>query len=454
MEAASVEGNAPLHPQLRQRMLNRAATVAEGALSSTSPTAMPRRRSSVVSNLSDTRYSLGSSTDNLLRVGKNDMDMHASLDEPSRWITLPVFAAVVPAIIGLTVENGAAIATDVFILVLAGWFLHWSVRVPWDWYHDAQQRLYVNDQVEDTYEEDTILEEDGEDDEDLSETQVDVSSEPRSGNNVSTTSTAQKEARDALKRTELFAFAGCFLGPLLGALLMHTIRGQLMRAEGIVSDANLSIFLLCAEIPPMNRLIKMRTQRILHLQRIFREAPREPIRTLDAQQLSQRLSELEGRLDGVQTPNPNNNIHEANFEKITAEVRQTTQIQLDGLTRAVRRYEKRHMVQSLQIEARFQDLESRLKDALALAAAAARTGQRPGLISKTLSWIVGTVSYTLQTGWDIVMYPFRTAAVAFGVAKSMFVRDERQGRRRGKGVQQGGGYTALSSSRMQGKLGK
>ncbi|KAI0577609.1 hypothetical protein Ptr902_01513 [Pyrenophora tritici-repentis] len=440
MEAAPAEGHAPLHPQLRQRMLNRAATVAESALPSTSPTAMPRRRSSVVSNLSDTRYSLGSSTDNLLRAGKNDMDRHALLDEPSRWIALPVFAAVVPAIIGLTVENGAAIATDIFILVLAGWFLHWSVRVPWDWYHDAQQRLYVNDQMEDTYEEDTIHEEDGEDDEDLSETQVDVSSEPRSANDVSTTSTAQREARDALKRTELFAFAGCFLGPLLGALLMHTIRGQLMRAEGIVSDANLSIFLLCAEIPPMNRLIKMRTQRILHLQRIFREAPREPIRTLDAQQLSHRLSELEGRLQ--------------DFEKITAEVRQTTQIQLDGLTRAVRRYEKRHMVQSLQIEARFQDLESRLKDALALAAAAARTGQRPGLVSKTLSWIVRTVNHTLQMGWDIVMYPFRTTAVAFGVAKSLFVRDERQGRRRGKGVQQGGGYTALSSSRMQGKSAK
>jgi len=132
MEAVSVESHAPVHPQLRQRTLNRAATIAEGALASTSPTAMPRRRSSVVSNLSDTRYSLGSSTDNLLRAsGKTDMDRHASLDEPSRWIALPVFAAVVPAIIGLTVENGAAIATDVFILVLAGWFLHWSVKVPW-----------------------------------------------------------------------------------------------------------------------------------------------------------------------------------------------------------------------------------------------------------------------------------------------------------------------------------
>lgn len=234
---------------------------------------------------------------------------------------------------------------------------------------------------------------------------------------------------------------------------MHTIRGQLMRAEGVVSDANLSIFLLCAEIPPVNRLIKMRTERILHFQRIVREAPRESIRPADAQQLSQRMSELEGRLDGAQTPNPKSN-YEADFEKITAEVRQTTQIQLDGLTRAVRRYEKRHMVQSLQIEARFQDLESRLKDALALAAAAARTGQKPGLVAKTLSWIAGTISYLLQTSWDVAMYPFRTAAVAFAVAKSLFVRDDRQPRRRVKGVQPVNGYTALSTSRMQSKLGK
>jgi len=323
-----------------------------------------------------------------------------------------------------------------------------------DWYHDAQQRLYVNDQVDDPYEEDTILEEDGEGDENLSETQVDASSEPRSTNNVSTTMTTQKEARDALKRTELFSFAACFLGPLLGALFMHTIRGQLMRAEGVVSDANLSIFLLCAEIPPMNRLIKMHTERILHLQRIFREAPREPIRYLDAQQLSERLSDLEGRLDGAQTPHRSSN-HEADFEKMTAEVRQTTQIQLDGLTRAVRRYEKRHMVQSLQIEARFQDLESRLKDALALAAAAARTGQRPDLISKTLSWVMGTISSLLQMGCDIVLYPFRTATIAIGVAKSLFVRDERQARRRAKGgQQQGNGYTAIATSRMQSKSGK
>jgi len=259
-------------------------------------------------------------------------------------------------------------------------------------------------------------------------------------------SPAQKEAREALKRSEMLAFIGCFLGPLLGALLMHTIRGQLMRAEGIVSDANLSIFLLIAEIPPVNRLIKMRTERILHLQRIVREAPREPVRSADTQQLSQRISELEGRIDG---PPPANN-NEVDVEKLSAEVRQTTQLQLDALNRAVRRYEKRHMAQSLQIEARFQDLEARLGDTLALAAAAARTGQRPGVIAMTLSWVAGTISYMLQMTWDIAMYPFRTAAVAVSVAKSLFVRDERQAKRRVKGGQVNG-HTGMSTSRMQGK---
>ncbi|KAI4606096.1 hypothetical protein J4E80_010304 [Alternaria sp. BMP 0032] len=436
-----------IHPQLRQRMLNRAATFAEGARPSTPPTAAPRRRSSLVSDLSDSRYSLRSSSDNLLRAGgKNDMGRHASPDEPSRWIALPVVAAVVPAIIGLTVENGADVATDVLILVLAGWFLHWSVKVPWDWYHEAQQRRYLNDDTDDATYDDTIHEEE-EDAPEAVEEQAGETQDSKANNTADAPfSRAQKEAREALKRSEMLAFLGCFLGPLLGALLMHTIRGQLMRAEGIVSDANLSIFLLIAEIPPVNRLIKMRTERILHLQRIVREAPREPARSADTQQLSQRITELEGRIDGP--PSANNN--EVDVEKLSAEVRQTTQLQLDALNRAVRRYEKRHMAQSLQIEARFQDLEARLGDTLALAAAAARTGQRPGVIAMTLSWIAGTISYMLQMTWDIAMYPFRTAAVAVSVAKSLFVRDERQAKRRVKGGQVNG-HTGMSTSRMQAK---
>lgn len=133
MESAPSDSHASgaqIPPQLRQKMLNRAATFAEGAQSS--PSALPARRGSIFSNYSDTRQSYRSSTDNLLRPsGTNDMERPKTSDEPSYWISLPVVFAIVPAIIGFMFDNGTAIATDFIILALAGWFLHWFVKVPW-----------------------------------------------------------------------------------------------------------------------------------------------------------------------------------------------------------------------------------------------------------------------------------------------------------------------------------
>ena len=128
--AESHSSGSQIHPQLRQRMLNRAATFAEGVQPSNP--ALLRRRSSLLSDLSDTRHSFRSSTDNLLRTGGNhDMEKLTSSDEPSHWVLLPIVAAIVPAVVGLTHENGAAVATDMLMLALASWFLHWCVRVPW-----------------------------------------------------------------------------------------------------------------------------------------------------------------------------------------------------------------------------------------------------------------------------------------------------------------------------------
>lgn len=133
MDSAPAEGNASgaqIHPLLRQRMLNRAATFAEGTSSSAPP--LSRRRSSVLSDLSDTRHSFRSSTETLPRgKGNDEMDLRASADEPTNWISIPIVAAIVPAVVGLTHDNGAAVATDILLLVLASWFLHWCIRVPW-----------------------------------------------------------------------------------------------------------------------------------------------------------------------------------------------------------------------------------------------------------------------------------------------------------------------------------
>ncbi|OAL50928.1 hypothetical protein IQ07DRAFT_620771 [Pyrenochaeta sp. DS3sAY3a] len=441
MDSAPAEGNASgaqIHPLLRQRMLNRAATFAEGTSSSAPP--LSRRRSSVLSDLSDTRHSFRSSTENLQRgKGNDEMDLRASADEPTNWISIPIVAAIVPAVVGLTHDNGAAVATDMLLLVLASWFLHWCIRVPWDWYHEAQQRRYEYGDISANQYDDTILEEE---EDSIANPQEAKSTDSK--DNSDQVTNEQSSARDELKREESTAFIACFLGPLLGALLLHTIRAQLTRAEGIVSNFNLGIFFLGAEIRPFRHLIKMKKEKIWHLQRIVRLDPRDELRSANAQQISQRLAELETRMEGSVTSS------EVDISRVSAEVRQSIQLQLDALNRAVRRYEKRQMAQTLQVEARFQEVDMRLKDTLTLAAAAARTGQRPGILSVTISWIASVINYFLQTIWDIATYPIRAVGVIMRVVKSWFVKDERQSRRRGKG----NGHSSLSTSRMQSKSGR
>lgn len=83
--------------QLRQRMLNRAATFAEGA--QPLPTRPLRRRSSLLSDLSDTRHSFRSSTDNLLR-NTDAHDKVTSLEEGTHWLSSPVIFAVFLQLLG------------------------------------------------------------------------------------------------------------------------------------------------------------------------------------------------------------------------------------------------------------------------------------------------------------------------------------------------------------------
>ena len=313
------------------------------------------------------------------------------------------------------------------------------------WYYSAQQRRYI-DPDEPPFD-GTIPEEEYENSidgtEDNPNSGMERSSVKERGGAASGT-LAQLEASQALKRQERMAFAACFLGPLVGAYLLHTIRGQLKVTEGLVSDYNLTIFVMVAELRPIARLMKMQEERMFHLQRIVKSDPQELMNPGDTQAISQRLSELEERLS---QPTSNNDLETS---RVATEVRQGLQTQLDAITRAIRRYEKRSAAQTIQIEARFQEVDRRLKDALSLAAAAARTGQRPGLLSVVITWFITIVNSAMQTVWDIALFPLRTALSITIEIKSYFVKDdERQSRRRVKG--QSNGHSSYSTSRMQSK---
>ena len=171
----------------------------------------------------------------------------------------------------------------------------------------------------------------------------------------------------------------------MGAWLLHHIRAQLSRpSEGLVSNYNLTIFLLASELRPLSHLIKLIQARTLHLQRTVAANPHRsansapPLSPNTIKDLASRLTELETHVaDSAISPTSPKNIQNQ-LPEIAANVRQSLQPDLDALNRAVRRYEKRSVLLSMQTEKRLQDLESRMSDAITLAAAAERSSQAKG----------------------------------------------------------------------------
>ena len=197
-------------------------------------------------------------------------------------------------------------------------------------------------------------------------------------------------ARKELRMHELLALAMCFVFPIVGTLLLHTIRSQLSRpSEGLVSNYNLTIFLLASEIRPASHLLKMVQARTLHLQRIvadsdeFDDTDSERIDTHKILDLTKRLEELEAHVaetaaqrlrstseDAGHADTPSN--MEGLIAQASAEVRKTIQPDIDALNRAVRRYEKRTAISGYQTDGRLQAVERHVNDAVSLAAAAHR----------------------------------------------------------------------------------
>lgn len=220
------------------------------------------------------------------------------------------------------------------------------------------------------------------------------------------------------------ALLSCFIFPLIGAWLLHAIRGQLSRpSEGLVSNYNLTIFLLAAEIRPLSHLLKMVQARTLHLQRTVNSNPFEEDK-IDGDKLadlSKRLDEIETHVVQKTSP-PNGSASSPSTTQVSAEVRKQLQPELDALNRAVRRYEKRTTLLTMQTEARLQDLESRMADAITLAAAAERgtASTKRGSASVLFDWMCALVVLPLQTTWTMVSIPTRVATKAVEMLEGYF----------------------------------
>ena len=295
-----------------------------------------------------------------------------------------------------------------------------------DWYHSAQS---VRKREE--YNGESCLSPDNEEDNPLSFSQTTLDEVPEEGESAREAPKANmvklpahEAATNELYTHEVLALFSCFLFPLLGAYLLHTIRNQLSRpSEGLVSDYNLTIFILASELRPMAHLVKLIQARTLHLQRLVSTNPHaaSTIPKLDIKDILSRLETLEGQSSTEARTPPETNLSIKQTSSIVTEVRKTLSPDIDALNRATRRYEKRATLQAFQTESKIQDLEARLNDAISLAAAAANNTQRPhGFTGIIVEWAATAVVLPVQVMGVIARLPFKTlnALIGFGRKKT------------------------------------
>jgi hypothetical protein len=242
---------------------------------------------------------------------------------------------------------------------------------------------------------------------------------------------AHEAATNELYTHEILALLSCFISPLLGAYLLHTIRSQLSRpSEGLVSNYNLTIFLLASELRPTAHLVKLIQARTLHLQRIVNANPYVAVIENDAgeiKDLARRLEDLENRGSTADSAPGSSTLRPSLSGKqsavLTTEVRRTLQPELDALNRAVRRYEKRATMQTFQTESRLLDLEAKLNDAISLAAAAAANNahRQRGFGAIIIEWLAAAIVLPLQAFAAIVSLPLKTTITLINFGKTFIV---------------------------------
>jgi hypothetical protein len=270
---------------------------------------------------------------------------------------------------------------------------------------------------------------------------------------------AHEAATNELYMHEVLALLSCFSFPLLGAYLLHAIRSQLSRpSEGLVSNYNLTIFLLASELRPMAHLVKLIQSRTLHLQRIVNSNPYDSTNKTDSDDIKALVHRLEDLETRSSIASPVGNSAQPLFPGkrpgvLTTEVRKTLQPELDALNRAVRRYEKRATLQAFQTESRLADLEARLNDAISLAAAAANNGQKQrGFAGLIIEWVATAFVLPVQVLGALASLPFKATVALINLGKASVM-----GRQPDKNKKAVNGKSASHSrigDRLQGRIGK
>ncbi|KAL2201559.1 hypothetical protein P885DRAFT_26177 [Corynascus similis CBS 632.67] len=376
---------------------------------------------------------------------------------PRTWKSwLPIMFASIPPVAGLFFKNGAAFFSDLILLCLATIFLHWSITAPWRWYDTAQQ---VREDQQAALEESLDIQATNASTK-QSDSGSESSQEPPPPAEVRQERARQLEAAlSRLRVLEVVALGACFLAPAMATYLLYSVRYLLSRpSEGVVSNFNVGIFLLAAEVTPLSHSIKLVLAHTLHLQRVVHSNPYRMVRMTPS-----RYRALLARLDAVESRVAELAVREACEgcdcgdarvqqararqlrEDVARDVRAAVGPEIDGVVRAVRRYEKKTSTLTSETDLRLADLRHRLDDVIALSAVVARNkAESWGLLGKIGSgcWLVLSLPVVATTGAaSLAMSPFKSVVkwLAHEAKDWLEEADSHGGNAHGNGIDGGGG---------------
>lgn len=297
------------------------------------------------------------------------------------------------------------------------------------WYHSAQQvRIDHEQNSADVIERDYSDEEDFEDGashlDDVPEDESPQAKEPEKKQPAAPTS-QQQSALTELYLHEVMALLSCFSLPLIAAFILHMIRAQLSRpSEGLVSNYNLTIFILVSEVRVLSHVIKLVQARTMHLQRVVHSNPYGTLATTN----SLRINAILERLDAIESGQPSGrgrgmgagtttflaeddeddedeSAKAAQEAVLTKDVRNAIQPELDALNRAVRRYEKKSTLLQSHVDAHFASMDARVEDAIALAAVAAKNSSQSGLLARGFEALLAVVLFPFNAVLSLLLLP-------------------------------------------------
>ncbi|TPX37926.1 hypothetical protein SeMB42_g06796 [Synchytrium endobioticum] len=241
----------------------------------------------------------------------------------------PIIFAVTPPIMTLLFGSGI-LWGEMFLLLLAAFYLYFITKMPWDMYHSVRPRRSLN-RVATTSHLHHTMSSDG-------QTTIDFETMSQ---------TYRHAAQKKLKRLEHFYLGLIALSPFVGGLGLYLTRCLLTQPNQLISNFNIVLFIVAAGIRPLNLIMNLGKADATRLQ----DEVNYPSTEVD--NLKGRVAYLEGRLATVLGTCAS----KADFDALKEE-----QVSyMSTLSRTVRKAEKRVEQIRVFIEERIPNVEGRLR---------------------------------------------------------------------------------------------